>query len=311
MPTIDQQIRDAKKQSRQLRRALATEKHDLARLADADRQLHAERDRKTNELPKAGKGEHHDAIEQVVKILDADIHEVRGRLHDTREMRKKNRDRLKVVRHRLTHLQHKKHHHHHGGVISGDGPDVSVYQGSVNWNAVATKCDFAIAKASEGVTYRDPTWSKARADAMKVLKARGAYHFAHPSNAADAEVSNFVGAVEGAGTNFISYDAFTSGRAGFVGCLDFEAAPYSESWAREWGQKFHDVTGVKALIYGGGYSLNPVLGALDAFDGVWIAGYPNYVWSGPDALIVLHQFTSSGSIPGVGGACDVSHYLGG
>ena len=71
------------------------------------------------------------------------------------------------------------------------GPDVSHYQGAINWPAVKSAgVGFAIAKATEGASYVDPQF-KANWDGMKSagVRVRGAYHFGHPNTDAVAQVS--------------------------------------------------------------------------------------------------------------------------
>ena len=61
------------------------------------------------------------------------------------------------------------------------GPDVSHYQGVVDWNQVGGCCSFASSKATEGTTYTDPKFLVNR-QGMKAagLKVRGLYHFGRP-----------------------------------------------------------------------------------------------------------------------------------
>jgi hypothetical protein len=82
---------------------------------------------------------------------------------------------------------------------------------------------FAIFKASEGVTVRDPNFAANRAAAhAQGLKAVGMYHFARPgSNAARDEAKQFLKVV--------------GKRAeGEFAVLDYEVEPWSEDWAVEW-----------------------------------------------------------------------------
>ena len=71
------------------------------------------------------------------------------------------------------------------------GPDVSHYQGAINWPSVKSAgVGFAIAKATEGGSYVDPQF-KANWDGMKSagVPVRGAYHFGHPNTDAVSQVS--------------------------------------------------------------------------------------------------------------------------
>lgn len=74
------------------------------------------------------------------------------------------------------------------------GPDVSHYQGTINWPAVKKAgAGFAIMKATEGLTYVD-TQSKANWAGMASagISVRGAYHFGHPKDSAVTQAHHFV-----------------------------------------------------------------------------------------------------------------------
>jgi GH25 family lysozyme M1 (1,4-beta-N-acetylmuramidase) len=63
------------------------------------------------------------------------------------------------------------------------GIDVSSYQGDVNWARVASDgITFAHGKATEGVSYRDPTFARNRQGARAYGIHFGAYHFARPDH---------------------------------------------------------------------------------------------------------------------------------
>lgn len=72
------------------------------------------------------------------------------------------------------------------------GPDVSHYQGHVDWAKVkAAGAGFGIAKATEGLTYTDNqfqvNWAGMRSAGLKV---RGAYHFGRPGSDAAKQVGD-------------------------------------------------------------------------------------------------------------------------
>ena len=75
-----------------------------------------------------------------------------------------------------------------------DGPDVSGYQPNVDWNAVAARYAFAIAKVSEGVGFEDPQWPRnGPALVAPGPLIGGGYHFARPDlgNQPEAEAEWF------------------------------------------------------------------------------------------------------------------------
>ena len=74
------------------------------------------------------------------------------------------------------------------------GFDVSNWQGSINWASAYTKGGrFAYIKATEGTTYRDPTFNANYTNSYKAGFIRGAYHYATPdSSGGKAQADYFV-----------------------------------------------------------------------------------------------------------------------
>ena len=74
------------------------------------------------------------------------------------------------------------------------GFDVSNWQGTVNWASAYSKgARFAYMKATEGTTYRDPTFSANYTNSYKAGFIRGAYHFATPdTSGGKAQADYFV-----------------------------------------------------------------------------------------------------------------------
>src|SRR4051794_31821325 len=71
-----------------------------------------------------------------------------------------------------------------GGAI--DGPDVSSYQhpygAPIRWAAVkAAGKEFALVKATEGTSYRNPWFATDYSRIRRVGMVRGSYHFARPA----------------------------------------------------------------------------------------------------------------------------------
>jgi GH25 family lysozyme M1 (1,4-beta-N-acetylmuramidase) len=82
-----------------------------------------------------------------------------------------------------------------------EGPDVSHYQSTIDWAKVKSHgAEFAMAKATEGVSYKDPSFA-ANWKGMKAagIKVRGAYHFGHPNDNTKAQVDYFLGMVGSTG----------------------------------------------------------------------------------------------------------------
>ena len=73
-----------------------------------------------------------------------------------------------------------------GAATYAKGIDVSHYNGAIGWTQVATASyRFVYAKATEGSTLIDPTYSINRAGAKSFGLRMGGYHFARPAGSSD------------------------------------------------------------------------------------------------------------------------------
>jgi lysozyme len=174
------------------------------------------------------------------------------------------------------------------------GIDVSNFQGTFDWAAWRGKIAFAFAKATEGVTFTDPDFSRNWAAMKGEGLIRGAYHFGHPAETPDAEAAFFLGVVRAQGL-----------RPGDLLALDLETAdgltaPEVAAWADAWVRIVHAATGASVVVYTdqsmarGGYCAglgdNPLWLAVPGGGGV-----PMPV--GPWNLISFEQTGSPGSPP--------------
>ena len=128
------------------------------------------------------------------------------------------------------------------------GIDVSHYQSTINWNSVKNAgTTFAVTKATEGTSYRDPSFL-ANWNGMKAAGIiRGAYHFARPGTDPVAQANYFINYVRPI-------------RGDLQLMLDLEATDgktKSQVWA--WTQAFVNrvkaKTGRPCLMYTGFYFL--------------------------------------------------------
>jgi lysozyme len=192
------------------------------------------------------------------------------------------------------------------------GPDVSSYQGQPDWGRVhRAGFQFAACKATEGLTYTDPTfarnWQQIKAQGM----VRIAYHFAHADPGRDprAEAQHFLNVVKDRG-----------GTANGIPALDIEAGGLSgisfRRWVNAWCAEVqkHWRAG---LIYTGAWFWNPRGGGSPPRDWrLWVSGYTG---SPPQVngfgSWTLWQYTDGRygpqphSVPGIG-ACDISVFNG-
>lgn len=195
------------------------------------------------------------------------------------------------------------------------GVDVASYQGNVNWSSVyAAGIRFGFSKVTEATSYVNPTWTQNRAGMLGLGGGflGGAYHFLHGGSGA-AQARYFLS------------------KAGDVSklavALDVEASGADAATSREWVSEFKDKTGGHPVI---GYCPRwywEQTGRPDLsfFDTVWQSAYvsgsgspaslfgkvPASWWAtfGNEPISIL-QFSSSGTVAGISGRCDVNAYRG-
>jgi len=187
------------------------------------------------------------------------------------------------------------------------GIDVSTFNGTVDWAAVADSgISFAFAKASEGLTIRDQqfpaNWTGMKATGV----ARGAYHFFHPRDDGAAQADAFLSWV----------GALDDGDLPPV--LDWETSDESDrastiAAARAFVREIQARTGRATIIYTyraywdslgdpGGFAANPLWFASDEIS----CPTPPAPWS--DWL--FWQYSTQGMVVGVSGAVDLDWFAG-
>ncbi|KAJ7697604.1 glycoside hydrolase family 25 protein [Mycena rosella] len=119
---------------------------------------------------------------------------------------------------------------------------------TVDWKGVKAKgISFAYIKATEGTTYKDPTFSSKYTGATKAGLIRGGYHFARPDTSSGAAQAKFFVAHGGGWTA----DGIT-----LPGALDIEckecyglSASAMVSWISEFSSTYHAATKRYPVIY--------------------------------------------------------------
>lgn len=194
------------------------------------------------------------------------------------------------------------------------GVDVASYQGYPDWKRVYDSgIRFAFSKVTENTGYVNPTWKHNR-DGMTSLDEflPGAYHFLHGGNG--AEQARY----------FLRHAGDVTG---FAVALDVEASGADAATAREWVAEFKDATGGHPVIgyFPRWYWEQQGRPDLTFFDTIWQSHYvsgsgspaalygkvPSSWWEpfGGEPISIL-QFSSSGSVPGISGRCDVNAFRG-
>ncbi len=185
------------------------------------------------------------------------------------------------------------------------GVDVSSYQGSIAWSSVkASGIAFGFAKATEGVTLRDPEFAANWAGMKAAGVVRGAYHFFHPNESATAQASFVLSTVGALGAGDLPI------------VLDFEVLDgVSEATAVNDALTFlrtvTQATGKTAILYmssgflGGSYPALATYPLWVANYGVSCPGLPSEwpAWS-------FWQNSDSGNVSGISGGTDTNVFNG-
>jgi lysozyme len=188
------------------------------------------------------------------------------------------------------------------------GVDVSHWNGAIDWTrAAASGQSFGIAKATEGVTFKDPSFQGNWAGMKSAGLVRGAYHFFRPVDDGAQQADFFLQTVG------------ALGEGDLPPILDWEVTD-SVSNAVDVAavQQFVDEvrarTGLKTIVYTSASFLatvgNPtqfgnVVPLWDAHWGVTCPNIPNS-WSN----WTFWQYADNGSVPGIGGGVDLDSFNG-
>ncbi|MEW1887545.1 MULTISPECIES: GH25 family lysozyme [unclassified Streptomyces] len=194
-----------------------------------------------------------------------------------------------------------------------EGIDVSSWQGGINWSSVrGAGIEFAWMKATEGLTYKDPTFSANYLNAYNAGVIRGAYHYARPDVSGGAAQADFFASNGGAW----SRDNLT-----LPGVLDIEGTCYGYSqasmqqWILDFYNQYKARTGRDVVIYTSPSWWNTCTGGwsgMSARSPLWVANWTTGTPSIPSGFpfYTVWQYTSTGSVSGVSGNVDRDRFGG-
>lgn len=183
------------------------------------------------------------------------------------------------------------------------GIDVSNHQGNINWSQVKSAgVQVAYIKATEGDYFKDKyavaNYNGAKANGIKV----GFYHFLNGRAGGRTQAEYFYNYLKE--TNMLQYDCKL--------CLDVEVnVGATANVAFEFCQRLKEISGQDILIYTGPSFSNSNLDGRFAQFPCWIAHYTSgrpmasNIWG---TNYAGHQYSSSGSVSGINGRCDVDRY---
>jgi len=164
-------------------------------------------------------------------------------------------------------------------------PDVSHYQGSIDWAKVGPA---AIIKCCESTTYVDTKWAANSAGAEAHCQWWGAYQFLRPTDDPRAAARYFKKTLGKSRPNVVVLD------------LELGTGDQSER-RRAWLAEMADFPATAWTYSGLSFQADHNLGRIE-----WVAAYRA---EEPPGQHLLWQYTSNGSHPGIG-RCDMNLYHG-
>jgi GH25 family lysozyme M1 (1,4-beta-N-acetylmuramidase)/LysM repeat protein len=199
------------------------------------------------------------------------------------------------------------------------GLDVSYWDAGIDWpKARATGQRFVVAKATEGITYKDPTFNDNWIGAKSAGLLRGAYHFFRCN----------VDAIKQA-DYFISYVRSVKDDGELPPVLDLETndgvskdkvVPAVKTWL----DRVETAFGKKPIIYSGQYFLQDYLSQAGGGPPVWAKDYPLWLAQYPNQYVegssptlpkgwfswTIWQYTDKGVVNGINAKVDMDLFNG-
>jgi GH25 family lysozyme M1 (1,4-beta-N-acetylmuramidase)/LysM repeat protein len=199
------------------------------------------------------------------------------------------------------------------------GIDVSYWDAGIDWPKVrATGQRFVVAKATEGITYKDPTFDDNWFGAKSAGLLRGAYHFFRCNVDAKKQADYFI-----------DYVKTVKDNGELPPVLDLET---NDGTSKEkivpavkiWLDRVEAAFGKKPIIYSGQYFLQDYLvvagGGPPAWAKdypLWLAQYPNQYVEGMKPFLprgwfnwVIWQYSDKGRINGINASVDMNLFNG-
>ena len=208
-----------------------------------------------------------------------------------------------------------------GAATYAKGIDVSHYNGAIDWTQVATASyRFVYAKATEGSTLIDPTYSINRAGGKGFGLRVGAYHFGRPAGATDpARIANATAQAD----FFLTVVQPQPGE--LPPALDLEtkgglSAAALQTWTNAWLDEIAARTGVSAVVYSSPNFWKTALGDTQTVAGdghkLWVAHWttngsplvPGTNWGGFGWT--FWQWSDCSKVPGFAHCVDGDRYHG-
>ena len=198
-----------------------------------------------------------------------------------------------------------------GSKMSVQGIDVSRFQGAVDWRKVngAGKI-FGFAKATQGVSYVDPTFAKnwsAMADAGMI---RGAYHFYSAASPASAQAKNFINAIGSLDVGDLPPVIDLEDRSGIV--QNQVPVARLRQGVHDWIDAVQDALGLTPIIYTDPSFWKQYMSDEFGEYPLWIANYNVAQPTVPSTWedYAFWQYSQTGKVSGVAGNVDLNVFNG-
>jgi lysozyme len=184
------------------------------------------------------------------------------------------------------------------------GIDTSSWQRAPDWAKVAAAgYRFAYIKASDGGSSAYASAAPQSKGAAAAGLATGLYHFANPANSPMANADAFATQIQRLGAGHLPP------------CLDLETGQGDLSgWTRAFISELRARTGIRrVMVYSGVSFFTTHIGEswMDPDIVLWLAHYgvpagkPGYT----SPRVAIHQYSATGSVPGIAGDCDIDYAI--
>lgn len=188
------------------------------------------------------------------------------------------------------------------------GIDISVFQGTIDWERVKNQIDFAIVRCGVTSVRIDDNFHRNMRECNRLGIPVGVYHFAYAWNAAGA-IKEAKLTIEACKQHKLQLPIFWDFEYETIHYGARNGFTFTPTAAQEGWIAFRDTViaaGYEAGIYTGSNLIAQYFGNLITPDELWLAQWPNKVdFNNPPRKCALWQYTSSGQIDGIYGRVDL------
>ncbi len=197
------------------------------------------------------------------------------------------------------------------------GIDVSHYQGTINWAQVsAAGKTFAYIKATEGVSYTDPSYSTYLTNGSSAGVIMGSYHFARPETNTAVNEANYYLSVAGSsiGTNRLPPALDLEDPPSGTALTSYFSSVALTAWAQTWMSTVQNATGIAPVIYTSPSIAAYLNSSLNGYK-LWIANPGTSATTPPSNIGVwttwaFKQYSWTGTVSGISGSVDLDVFNG-